>query len=59
MDAFTFTSWNDEIMSVYFRYVDENLIHVLYISIHALFGITKNYRQNILKFYTENAFNIR
>ena len=35
------------------------LIYVLYISIHALFGITKNYRQNILKFYTENAFNIR
>ena len=55
------TSSNDEIMSICFRYVDENLnIHEVFIKFVALERITgEHIRNHLLKFYAENGRDIR
>ena len=55
------TSSNDEIMSMYFRYVDENLnIREVFIEFAALERITGEHIGNrLLKFYAENGLDIR
>ena len=55
------TSSNDEIMSIYFRYVDENLnIREVFIEFVVLERITGEHIGNrLLKFYVENGLDIR